>query len=100
MYLAEIVIWTFAQTVPNTNNWMENLLWQMLSVALPLLPDITAFSDKCDIADDLFGMLIRYLLYYRQAVFSETVFETIVRTAVAGVGVNNYETGKTLYTFL
>lgn len=27
LYLAETAIRTFAQTVPNTNNWMESLLW-------------------------------------------------------------------------
>lgn len=72
----------------------------MLGVALPLLPNVEAFEQKCDIAEDCFGMLIRYLSSYRQAVFNETVFETIVRTAVTGVGVNNYETGKVLYSFL
>ena len=38
-------------------------------------------------AEDCFGMLIRYLTFCRSAVFSESVFERVVRTAAAGVGV-------------
>ena len=100
LYIAENVARTFGK-LPACKDLLSGLFDSLVGNTLALLSSLVDFTARSEVAEDFFGMMLRYLHYCPYVLVGpNSKLSAILNCAIAGIGVEHVEAGKCLYSFL
>jgi hypothetical protein len=100
LYIAENAARTFGK-IPAYKDLLEALFDALVSKSLTLLTTFNDFTARAEVAEDFFGMMLRYLHYCPFVLIGpKSKLSNILECAIQGIGIEHVEAGKCLYSFL
>lgn len=100
LYIAENAARTFGKS-PACKELLSGLFDSLATNTLTLLGSLADFTARSEVAEDFFGMMLRYMHYCPYVLVGpNSKLPAILNCAIAGIGVEQVEAGKCLYSFL
>lgn len=100
LYIAENAARTFGKS-PACKELLAGLFDALVVKSLTLLSTSADFTARSDVAEDFFGMMLRYMSYCPYVLTGpNSQLPAILNCAIAGIGIEQVEAGKCLYSFL